>query len=492
MLIPLSGWTAFMTEKVTMKRKSQLLTQNSGQTQLNLPSFLLKFMLKLPFFFRKYVGHGTVLLLCFLIVCNLAVNIYLLQFYRHHKSAKHIVRKNNIGLYCTIFFLSHPTHYHWDSWMYLYKACHYIHKHPHRNIYKELYFHRGMKFQYSPMSILLIEPFKDLSLKKFILLANYISWIAIWISIFILAKSYSLNLQSFTPSKAPLFGGFMAKLALAYCFTVTFYPLMDSYRLGQIQTWIYLFFILSIWMWSQDKKEMAGIFIGINSLIKPQFGLFFFWGLVKKQKRFLLGWCGLFFPALLLSLYLFGVNHHLGYIRFLHFISKHGESYYPNQSVNGLLYRLFHLGSNICPSNHRYAPYNPWIHVASYITFFLFVIPALFTKRVGHGKRDVIDFSIAALSFTIASPIAWTHHYAILLPLFAIAFPLILGIPKNSLYMIWLMLSFFLTSNFIFLTNYLYNSWLNILQSLSLFGAISFLLLFYKLKATYSTQINDK
>jgi len=434
-------------------------------------------------FSRKHVGKGTVSLLLFLIFFNLLINIYLYRFYLNHSSAKQFVLKKEIGLYCTLFFLSHPTHNNWDSWLYLYRAYHYIHKHPHMNIYKEFYFHKGMKFQYSPMSILLMEPFRKLSLKKFIKTANYISWVGIWLSIFLLAKIFSTSLQKFPQTQAPLFGDFWSKFVLAFCFSVTYYPLMDSYRLGQIQTWIYLLFILATWMWMLDKKEIAGILIGINALIKPQFGLFLFWGLAKKEKRFVLGWSCLFFPVLFLSLCTFGLHHHVEYVKFLHYISKHGESYHPNQSINGLLYRLFHIGPNIRPGNHWYAPYRPWIHTVSYVSFFLFIIPAMFVGSTGPDKtKGLLDFSIAAVSFTLASPIAWTHHYSIMLPLFVIAFSVILNLPSNFTYMVVLAVSFVLCSNFIYLSNYLYYSSLNILQSLTFWGGVLFLLLLYKLR----------
>src|SRR4029077_21279885 len=40
--------------------------------------------------------------------------------------------------------------------------------------------------------------------------------------------------------------------------------------------------------------------------------------------------------------------------------------------------------------------------------------------------ESVFDLFIASLSFTIASPIAWEHHYGILMPMYAVLLPALL------------------------------------------------------------------
>ncbi|MBE3143482.1 MAG: hypothetical protein IMZ61_06095, partial [Planctomycetes bacterium] len=41
------------------------------------------------------------------------------------------------------------------------------------------------------------------------------------------------------------------------------------------------------------------------------------------------------------------------------------------------------------------------------------ILGALFWQRKTDRPAGVIDLSLATLSFTIASPVAWEHHYGI-------------------------------------------------------------------------------
>ncbi len=54
----------------------------------------------------------------------------------------------------------------------------------------------------------------------------------------------------------------------------------------------------------------------------------------------------------------------------------------------------------------------------------LLVVAALFWRRREHGAASTVDFALAGLTFTLASPVAWEHHFGILAPIFALTFPL--------------------------------------------------------------------
>ncbi len=434
-------------------------------------------------FFQRHIGKGTVLLLTFFLFNTVGTNLFLTKIIGYKINEKRVVQYYNTDSYYTFLLLSPPTrNTFWDSWLYLYNARCYLHKHPEKNIYTEFYFNRGMKFQYPPTCVLFAEPFKKITAREFIKMANTASWISVFISIFFLADIFSLSLRRFAPAKSNLFGGFPAKLLVAFCFATGFYPLISSYGLGQIQTFIYLLFTCAVWLWLRGKGIFPGIFIGLSSLIKPQFSLYLLWGLVRKNFKFVISWA---VPVTVLggiSILAYGWHHHTEYIQFLYFISKHGESYYQNQSLNGLLYRLFRIGPNIYPSNHFYAPYNFWVHMGNYAALFLFVIPSLFFLRRGKEFYDeILDFSIAGLSFTMASPIAWIHHYSIMLPLYALVLPMALASGEKTY--LWIFAtSYFLCSNLLYVTNYFSESKANVIQSLTFLGAILFLALLYTLR----------
>ena len=58
---------------------------------------------------------------------------------------------------------------------------------------------------------------------------------------------------------------------------------------------------------------------------------------------------------------------------------------------------------------------------ATVISSSLILLAAI--ARQSKGEDRVVDFCGMAVSLTIASPIAWEHHYGILLPIFAIMLP---------------------------------------------------------------------
>jgi hypothetical protein len=72
-------------------------------------------------------------------------------------------------------------------------------------------------------------------------------------------------------------------------------------------------------------------------------------------------------------------------------------------------------------------------------------------------------------SLTIASPIAWEHHYGVLLPIFAILFANMVG---ERARLAWLAASYLLAANFFLAANALAGSALNIVQSYLLAAAL--------------------
>jgi hypothetical protein len=85
----------------------------------------------------------------------------------------------------------------------------------------------------------------------------------------------------------------------------------------------------------------------------------------------------------------------------------------------------------------------------------------------------------------MASPIAWEHHYGILLPIFSLIAPLVLA---GNRMRPWLLTgSFLLTANYVIPTRAIGWSWIAALyHSLVLVGALLALLLLYKLAQSWS------
>jgi hypothetical protein len=416
-------------------------------------------------------GNRTGLgLLAFLLLNGFALNILLTFFCE------------TTVLDFTRFFITSPVHSGEDSWRQIAKALDYLSSPHQRTLYAEVFFAKKEKFQYPPTSLLLLKPLRWLPYPKIVEAANFISWLAVIASGFILALILMKGLaRPPTQNRLPRADKAIL-LILAFGFTWTFYPLVKSFEVGQIQTWLYLLFVLALWSWLSEKKFLSGVFIGLICLIKPQLGLFALWGLLRGERRFTVGIAGTAGIVGAISLVLFGWTNHVDYLRALSYMGRHGESYYTNQSVNGLINRLLFNGTNLHGNPHAFAPYNGWVYVLTLASTAVLIAAALIRKRGRDRDAGIEDFLIAAVAFTMASPIAWEHHYSILLPVFAAALPAVLAAGRKS-WMIWTLAgAFSLTANIYPMVNFLANTRLNFLQSHLFFGALALFVLLYRLR----------
>ena len=91
-------------------------------------------------------------------------------------------------------------------------------------------------------------------------------------------------------------------------------------------------------------------------------------------------------------------------------------------------------------------------------------------------------FAILAVSLTIASPIAWEHHYGVLLPAFGFVAAMNAG---RAAKLLLIVMSFIFVSNFIPAFNLLAETPYNFLQSYMLAGGLVFLLLMHRQLSEY-------
>ncbi len=82
---------------------------------------------------------------------------------------------------------------------------------------------------------------------------------------------------------------------------------------------------------------------------------------------------------------LYGFYHYLDYLPVLSFLSRHGESFFPNQSVNGLMHRFFFNGNNLQWVSDQFPPFNPIVYACSLIAGAIILGPALFWQRKNAG-----------------------------------------------------------------------------------------------------------
>jgi len=406
-------------------------------------------------------------LLLFCLLCAIGINVVLVQV------------SDVTTLFYSRFFATTPVHKFADSWSHMYTALDYLQE-PGRNaMYSDLLIQRHDKFQYPPSSLLFVQPlYRLFPGERFKAAANLIGWVGMLFSMFVLFQIYTLALRSaIPPSKSEI----AARWLLSICYTLTFYPVVKSYHLGQIQTWLYLWFACALWAWMAGQKEISGVLIGLISMIKPQLGLLLFWGMIRKEWRFAAGVAATAAMILGISIYAYGWGNLFDYLHAISYMGKFGESYHPNQSVNGVLHRILFNGTNVRGHAFYFAPYHPIVYWGTTLSSLLLIGMALFWN-CRKQQANVADFSLAALSFTMASPIAWEHHYGMLLPMLAAIAPLTASSSLKRSGLMLLAAAYIGCCNYYQIANRLAETRWNVLQSTLFFGSLAILMLLYRLR----------
>ena len=72
---------------------------------------------------------------------------------------------------------------------------------------------------------------------------------------------------------------------------------------------------------------------------------------------------------------------------------------------------------------------------------------AFFWRVREHEAADVADFMIAALSFTMATPVVWTHHYGMIYRCSPSVPALLARSPRDRAGLFWLAVAYLLLAN---------------------------------------------
>ena len=289
---------------------------------------------------------------------------------------------------------------------------------PQTPLYQSIFFEQHVKFIYPLISLLPVWALDRLGLnyKQLFWISKAVCWLStlatLWFCVRIAMRLAQPDAQASQDRRNRMY------LALAVAGGgLFFYPLIRANWLGQAQTVITLLFTVALYAWIQGNEVWSGIAIGLTVMIKPQYGLLLVWTLIrKKYSAFFSGMICVAF-GVLASIAVFGWHQNLGYFSVLSFLSKHGESFSANQSMNGLLNRLLMNGSNLQWSITDYPPYRPAVYYGTILSSALLLAAALFLPWSRVRKGSVTDVACFALAVTMSSPVAWEHHYAILLPI---------------------------------------------------------------------------
>ena len=287
-----------------------------------------------------------------------------------------------------------------------------------RGLYEKVFFqakvpHKG--FQYPPTAIL---PFRAAraaaGVDAFALLA-FLNWLSI--PLLILA-TLSLVRSDSPRSWREEVGVVLIVIVAA----LLFYPAMRAYRNGQMQAWINALFALGLAFHARNQKALSGVCLALAAMIKPQLGLFALWGLIRRERAMVTAFAVVLGTGGLLTLAWLGIAPFVDYLDVLRYIAARGETFYPNQSVNGFMNRMVGNGSSVDFGEAMPEPH-ALVGAATGLTSLLFLALALIGARKSQDKGAApFEFALMGLVATLASPIAWEHHYGVLLPALALLF----------------------------------------------------------------------
>lgn len=370
-----------------------------------------------------------------------------------------------------------------DSWIILRNTLQRLHENGPDGLY-DLTLAGADKFQYPPSSLL---PFHFLELIGFQpsnAVLNLGSAVATFLNVVVVYFIYRAAEQKFRIGEQQrTIADNSQFLALSFvALAILFYPLNRAYMLGQVQTVINLLTALALLAWLHDRTAIAGALIGAVCLLKPQYSMFAIWGLLRRDHSFLAAFVAVTAIVGAVSLLVYGWQIHVGYLKLLSELSRLGESYYPNQSVNGLVHRWLYNGSNLDFSPHDYAPYHVTVHAATLVSGILIIGCALLFRGDDSEEGRALDILTAIVSFTVGSPIAWEHHYGVLAAVFPVLFLSLCRATPNSTRALALAVfagSVFLTGLYLPMVERFAETPLNFLQSPILFGALTLLGLLY-------------
>ena len=361
-----------------------------------------------------------------------------------------------------------------DSWGPMLQALHVLHTEGGTGLYNTLFFDSHVRFQYPPSSLLSLDLLQSLGLASPRIL-NAINALVFLLNAAAVGALVWLLFRTPGPTleRAPRAGSLVAVAVLA---SLVFYPVVRAVVLGQIQVWIDLLFTVALIAWRLERRTLAGVCIGLACTIKPQFGMLLLWGLLWRDWAFSRGILAALLPIALVSLLRYGLQVHLDYFDVLGFLSRHGESFFANNSVNGILNGYLSSSDNLHWDSDNLTPFHPLVYagtmVASVLALAAIVLPPLLR---GRARPDLVALAAAVICTVIGSPVAWEHHYGILLPIYAVALQYILAAParpRRFFHLAALGFSWILVADFIPFANLLAHTPYSFAQAHLFFGAL--------------------
>ena len=353
-----------------------------------------------------------------------------------------------------------------------------------QNFYEDLYYKSGHQFIYSPLSLVFFRltqfpPMIDwYSLEAM----NRVSWYVMLGIIVVMTFTVMDSSRRFKPiGSVTALRPDAGMVVLAIIAVSSYFSITGGFRNGQIQTWLTFLAMFSLLLLILQQHILCGVCIGLICIVKPQMALMLVWAALRRDWKMLSG--GLVTAGLfgVVSVINYGWQIHFDYVSLVQFLSRRGESFVGNQSINGLLTRMFFLGPNVeFDSTHRQMVYNVWVHAATIASSAALAAGAILIRSNRGSLAGILDFCTALVSFTLASPVAYRHHFGLTVAVFWLVLLSLMytGERRVGPYLL-LGVSYALFANSFAILNYFAETPFNFLQSDQVFGAFMLLGLLY-------------
>jgi hypothetical protein len=203
----------------------------------------------------------------------------------------------------------------------------------------------------------------------------------------------------------------------------SFYPVLQGFRVGNIQLMLNAMIVLIILAWSSPTSGFCGIVAGVLSVYKPHYAILLAWAMVCREYRFAKYFLGTAVSLIVVSISVFGANMYADYLNFLVSMGSRGHAYGPNQSPNGFLNRLRQDGSwfQIDPLN--FDSYDGVVAAFTTTIGAALIGGMLYWCWNQRRPANRLSIAIALVSITVAAPVAWEHHYGYMPAVFALILP---------------------------------------------------------------------
>lgn len=319
------------------------------------------------------------------------------------------------------------------------------------------------KFQYPPSSLLLLDliPSSLIGTEDGVppvvnRAVGLILWVCVLLISLVCAAIFETSLAMTVPAlRAVSLWHRLARICFVVALVLSFYPVLKGYTLGQFQVVLNLGLSTALLAYLRGWSAVAGCIVACCSLVKPHYALLLLWGLLLREPRFVMSFVVTLSLGLIVSLWRFGIEDHVSYVRVIRFISSHGEAFWPNQSFNGLLNRLIGNGNPAQFSDAEFAPYSSLVHLSTIVSSLTILGLGWVSSWMAQGRPILprtVALATAIVATTMASPIAWEHHYGVLPACFALAVPHFMRLmPAGIAWIPFVCISYLLTANAFYL-----------------------------------------